>query len=50
VFPDSNAKGEGESPQWLYAVSFEASELFGPDGETNSSVTLDCWESYLERV
>jgi nitrile hydratase len=46
VFPDSNAKGLGEDPQWLYAVSFSARELWGHD--TPDTVTLDLWEPYLE--
>lgn len=50
VFPDSNAKGEGENPQWLYAVRFSSEELFGPDAEPRNSVVVDCWEPYLERV
>ena len=29
VFPDTNAQFLGESPQWLYNVAFEASELWG---------------------
>lgn len=49
VFPDTNATGRGESPQWLYTVQFEASELWGAD-TTASSVCVDCWESYLERT
>ncbi|WP_233809375.1 nitrile hydratase subunit beta [Paraburkholderia sp. HP33-1] len=47
VFPDTNASGEGEQPQWLYTVRFEALELWGPD-TTASSVCVDCWEPYLE--
>ena len=27
VFPDSNAHGQGEDPQWLYTVSFSGTEL-----------------------
>ncbi len=50
VFPDSNAAGKGEDPQWLYNVAFEASELFGENADANSSVMIDCWEPYLERV
>jgi nitrile hydratase len=46
VFPDSNAIGQGENPQWLYTVEFDAIELWGPD-TTASSVCVDCWESYL---
>ncbi|MEM7289431.1 MAG: nitrile hydratase subunit beta [Pseudomonadota bacterium] len=48
VFPDSNARGEGENPQWVYAVSFDARHLFGPEAEAGQTVTLDCWEPYLE--
>jgi nitrile hydratase len=47
VFPDANARGEGEQPQWLYAVQFDASELWGPD-TTAAAVHVDCWEPYLE--
>lgn len=49
VFADTNATGQGEQPQWLYTVQFEATELWGPD-TTASSVCVDCWESYMERV
>jgi nitrile hydratase len=48
VFPDANAKGAGESPQWLYRVRFPASELWGADGDRDSDVSVDAWESYLE--
>ena len=37
VFPDSNASGAGENPQWLYTVRFDGRDLWGarrrPDGE-----------------
>lgn len=46
VFPDSNAHGGGEDPQWLYTVRFEGADLFGE--ETNHCVMVDCWEPYLE--
>lgn len=49
VFPDSNALGRGEDPQWLYTVRFDAVELWGKD-TTASSVCADCWEPYLEAV
>ena len=48
VFPDSNALGEGENPQWLYTVCFNACDLWGPDADPNLSVSVDAWESYLE--
>ncbi|MBX6327916.1 MAG: nitrile hydratase subunit beta [Pseudolabrys sp.] len=48
VFPDSNAIGAGEDPQWLYAVRFDGRELWGPQGDPRSSVSIDAWEPYLE--
>ena len=48
VFPDSNAKGLGEDPQWLYSVEFRASDLWGPEADTTLSVYVDLWEPYLE--
>ena len=50
VFPDSNAAGHGEDPQWLYAVEFDATELFGHEAEAGNTVLADCWEPYLERI
>jgi nitrile hydratase subunit beta len=47
VLPDSNALGQGEHPQWLYTVRFDADRLWGRD-TTASSVCVDCWEPYLE--
>ena len=32
----------------MYAVRFDGVELWGDQAETNSSVVLDMWESYLE--
>ncbi len=49
VFPDSNALFEGEKPDWLYSIRFDAEELWGPD-TTASCVYLDCWQSYLVSV
>jgi nitrile hydratase beta subunit len=48
VFPDSNAHGRGEQPQYAYAVRFEAAELWGPDAEARAAVHVDCFEMYLE--
>jgi nitrile hydratase beta subunit len=47
VFPDANAHGGGERPQWLYTVRFAASDLWGPD-TTADAIHVDCWEPYLE--
>ena len=48
VFPDSNAHGLGEDPQWLYTVRFSAAELWGKN--TKDSVCIDLWEPYLEKL
>lgn len=48
VFPDSNAQGLGEDPQWLYTVRFSARELWGKN--TKDAVMIDLWEPYLEKL
>jgi nitrile hydratase beta subunit len=50
VFPDTNSLGQGENPQWLYTVSFAGPELWGPDADPTVKVSVDAWESYLERA
>ena len=47
VFPDSNAHGQGEDPQWCYTVRFTGLELWGEDADPTLDVCVDCWESYL---
>jgi nitrile hydratase len=48
VLPDTNAHERGECPEWVYAVRFDAAELFGDSAEPNAYVTVDLFESYLE--
>jgi nitrile hydratase subunit beta len=48
VFPDTNALFQGENPQPLYSVRFEARELWGEQAPTQGAVYIDLWESYLE--
>jgi nitrile hydratase len=50
VFPDSNANGTGENPQWLYTVRFNGRELWGAQGDPTLTVSVDAWEPYLERA
>jgi nitrile hydratase beta subunit len=50
VFPDSNALGAGENPQWLYTVRFDGRELWGADGDPSVTVSVDAWEPYLEKA
>lgn len=46
VFPDSNAHGQGENPQHLYAVRFAARDVFGKN--TGDFLHADLFEPYLE--
>jgi nitrile hydratase len=48
VFPDSAATGQGDNPQWLYTVRFEARELWGPDADPTVKVSIDAFEPYLD--
>ena len=50
VFPDSNAQGAGENPQWLYTVRFDGRDLWGDTADPTVKVSVDAWESYLERA
>jgi nitrile hydratase subunit beta len=50
VFPDTNADLQGEHPQWCYTVRFTGTELWGPDSDPTTSVSVDCFETYLEPV
>jgi nitrile hydratase len=48
VFPDTNAHGRGENPQYVYAVRFAARDLWGDDADPAASVHVDLYESYLD--
>ena len=50
VFPDDNAHGKGENPQWVYTVVFDGAEIWGEGAEPGLTVSIDAWESYLERL
>jgi nitrile hydratase len=50
VFPDSNALGAGEDPQWLYRVTFNGAELWQDAPDPKLEVSIDAWEPYLERA
>ena len=50
VFPDDNAHGQGENPQWVYTVVFDAGEIWGEGADPTLTVSIDAWESYLERM
>ena len=49
VFPDTNARGLGENPQWLYTVAFDEKELWGAhEPLQHSTISVDAFEPYLE--
>jgi nitrile hydratase len=48
VFPDTNAHLQGEKPQHVYAVRFEAGEVWGEAQKDNGAIYVDLWEDYLE--
>jgi len=48
VFPDTVTRGDGECPQPLYNVRFDARELWGPDVVAADCLYIDLWEDYLE--
>ncbi len=50
VFPDDNAHGKGENPQWVYTVVFDGGEIWGEGADPTLTVSIDAWESYLEPV
>lgn len=50
VFPDTNARGEGENPQWLYTVVFSGRDLWGDDTDPKLKVSIEAFEPYLERA
>ena len=50
VFPDTNAQGLGEKPQYLYSVRFTARTLWGDQARPNDTVYIDMWDDYLEHV
>ena len=50
VFPDDNAHGKSENPQWIYTIVFDAPEIWGEGADPTLSISIDAWESYLERA
>ncbi len=47
TLPDTMAHGEGEQPTHVYAVAFDATELWGPDADPAQRCHLDLFETYL---
>ena len=49
VLPDSSAHGDDRAER-LYTVEFDGAELWGADAEPGTRITIDAWESYLDRA
>ena len=47
VFPDTNSRGQGEAPQYVYSVRFDGGVLWSASAEPKETVFIDLWESYL---
>ena len=50
VYPDAVVAGQGEDPQWLYTVCFDAVELWGADADPTVKVSIDAFEPYLDHA
>jgi nitrile hydratase len=50
VYPDAVVAGQGEDPQWLYTVCFDAGELWGADADPTVKVSIDAFEPYLDHA
>ena len=48
VLPDTNAHDQGECPEHLFSVRFSSSELWGDGAESDSPVSVDLFDRYLE--
>ena len=49
LLPDTNAHGLGRDREPVYTVVFPAGELWGDHAEPGESVSIDLWQSYLEK-
>jgi nitrile hydratase subunit beta len=47
VYPDDSCNGD-ENPQWLYAVLFKGTDIWGDNAEAGLEVVIDAFEPYLE--
>jgi nitrile hydratase beta subunit len=47
VLPDTHAHFIAENAQWVYTVSFDSQELFGPSSE-RFTLNTDLYEDYME--
>lgn len=50
VYPDAAGNHQGEDPQHVYTVQFDAVDLWGEQAEPNTTTTFDVWDPYIEPV
>ncbi len=48
VYPDATVAEGVERPEWLYTVTFDGRELWGPDADSTVKVSIEAFEPYLE--
>jgi nitrile hydratase beta subunit len=48
IFPDAHARDRSKVPQHVYAVRFDAVELWGDAARGGDSVCVDLWDDYLD--
>ena len=49
-FQDTPPDGSETQPQAVYNVRFDSGEVWGDAADTNQSIFIDMWESYLEHA
>ena len=50
LLPDTNAHRRGRDWEPVYTVVFAAADIWGADAEPVESVSIDLWQSYLEKL
>jgi len=48
TYPDAMVETGAARGEWLYTVVFDGRELWGPDAEAGSTVSIEAFEPYLE--
>jgi len=50
TLPDADVHGDDPPSERTYSVRFNAAELWGAEAESDATVSVDLWESYLARA
>ncbi len=46
--PDARVAGQGDQPQHIYSVRFNARALWGAEVPSKDRLTIDLWDDYLD--